>query len=160
MSVGFEIGWIIVALLAGAAMTYAWLKRDSRKASISQSPMPHVPEPSPAAPEPTVITGSINVSRPARHTVEGLEIQYGPRGLVRSVRVGAMNAEHKELLLTMDEIAWRTLPNSHKQEVLAAARSTWAAKMCPDGTDIAYVIVKTECGDVVGRADPHSLTIL
>ena len=104
--------------------------------------------------------GSVNVVRPNARSVEGLEIQYQHSGLVRSVRVGAMNCEHKELLLTMDDVAWRAMPNAQKQEVLAAARSTWAAKMCPGGPDIAYVVVKTDCGDVVGRASPRSVTIL
>ncbi|MFN2450073.1 MAG: hypothetical protein ABR508_09875 [Candidatus Baltobacteraceae bacterium] len=107
-----------------------------------------------------VVTGVVNITRPQAHTVEGLEIQYGPQGLVRSVRVGAMNVEHKELLLVMDSVVWRTLPNAHKQEVLTAARSTWAAKMCPHGPDIAYVVLKTERGDVVGRADPQHVTLV
>jgi hypothetical protein len=103
---------------------------------------------------------AVNISRPYTHTVEGLEIQYQAQGLVRSVRVGAMNSEHKELLMTMDAVAWRALPNAQKQEVLAAARSTWASKMCPDGPDIAYVVLKTETGEIIGRADPHSVRIL
>ena len=107
----------------------------------------------------TVVKGAVSINRPSARSVEGLEIQYGTEGLVRSVRVGAMNVEHKELLLVMDSVVWGTLPNSHKQEVLAAARSTWAAKMCPTGPDIAYVVVKTERGEVVGRADPRSVTI-
>jgi hypothetical protein len=101
----------------------------------------------------------MQILRPNAHTVEGLEIQYNAEGLVRSVRVGAMNSEHKELLLTMDAVAWSALPNAHKQEVLAAARSTWAAKMCPEGPDIAYVTVRTDGGEIVGRADPHSVRI-
>lgn len=107
----------------------------------------------------SVVKGAVSVNRPSARSVEGLEIQYGPEGLVRSVRVGAMNVEHKELLLVMDSVVWGTLPNAHKQEVLAAARSTWAAKMCPTGPDIAYVVIKTERGEVVGRADPRSVTI-
>lgn len=105
------------------------------------------------------VSGSVSVHRPDARTVEGLEIRYDSSGLVRSVRVGAMNSEHKELLLTMDEVAWRALPNAQKQEVLTAARSTWARKMCPDGPDIAYVVVQTDRGEVVGRADPRSVTI-
>jgi hypothetical protein len=89
-----------------------------------------------------------------------LEIRYGQDALVRSARVGAMNSEHKELLLTMDELQWNRLPNSQKQEVLAAARSTWAEKICRDGPDIAYLIVQTQGGRIVGRADPHSVTVL
>lgn len=107
-----------------------------------------------------VVTGAVSIVRPQSHTVEGLEIQYGAQGLVRSVRVGAMNVEHKELLLVMDSVVWEPLPNAQKQEVLAVARSTWAAKMCPDGPDIAYVIVKTELGRVVGRADPRAVTLV
>lgn len=107
-----------------------------------------------------VVTGAVSIVRPQSHTVEGLEIQYGPQGLVRSVCVGAMNVEHKELLLVMDSIVWSSLPNAQKQEVLAAARSTWAAKMCPSGPDIAYVVVKTERGQIVGRADPRSVTLV
>ena len=71
-----------------------------------------------------------------------------------------MNCEHKELLLTMDGVAWSAMPNAQKQEVLAAARSTWASKMCPAGPDIAYVIVKTECGEIVGRASPRTVSIV
>lgn len=110
------------------------------------------------SPVPTV-TGTVSVHRPSASSVEGLEIRYGEHGLVKSVRVGAMNSEHKELLLVMDEVAWRALPNTQKQEVLTAARSTWAKKMCPDGPDIAYVVVQTEHGRIVGRADPRSVTI-
>ena len=109
---------------------------------------------------PRVERGTINIVRPSTKSVEGLEIQYERYGLVRSVRVGAMNSEHKELLLTMDTVAWTTMPNAQKQEVLAAARSTWAARMCPDGPDIAYVIVKTDAGDIVGRASPRSVTLV
>lgn len=101
-----------------------------------------------------------SVIRPNVNTVEGLEIQYQRSGIVRSVRVGAMNCEHKELLLTMDEVAWNAMPNAQKQEVLAAARSTWASRMCPAGPDIAYVVIKTECGEIVGRASPRTVTIL
>jgi hypothetical protein len=71
-----------------------------------------------------------------------------------------MNSEHKELVLTMDEAQWNRLPNSQKQEVLAAARSTWAEKICGSGPDIAYLVVKTEHGQIVGRADPHCVTVL
>lgn len=120
------------------------------------SPKPETPAPQPTVP---VISGTMQILRPNAHTVEGLEIQYNAEGLVRSVRVGAMNSEHKELLLTMDAVAWSALPNAHKQEVLAAARSTWAAKMCPEGPDIAYVTVRTDGGEIVGRADPHSVRI-
>jgi hypothetical protein len=60
----------------------------------------------------------------------------------------------------MDEVQWRALPNAQKQEVLAAARSTWAQKMCGDGPDIAYVVMKTERGEIIGRADPHSVTVI
>jgi len=115
------------------------------------------------APDPasaSVVRGSVDIVRPNPATVEGLEIRYAPEGLVRSVRIGALNSEHKELLLTMDTVAWQALPNSQKQEVLAVARSTWAAKMCPDGPDIAYVVLKTEAGEIVGRADPHSVRII
>lgn len=102
----------------------------------------------------------VEIVRPNRNSIEGLEIRYAADALVRSARVGAMNSEHKELLLTMDEVQWHSLPNAQKQEVLAAARSTWAAKMCPAGPDIAYVVVKTERGEIVGRADPRSVTVL
>lgn len=110
--------------------------------------MPPVMDPPPA------------VARPPHGGVEGLEISYAGQGFVRSIRVCAMNAEHKELMLTMDEAQWRGLSNAGKQEVLAAARSTWAAKMCAQGPDIAYVVMRTECGEIVGRGDPHRLTVL
>lgn len=141
----------VVALCAGALIAYAWsqLRTANELRRRDDAPKPV-----------RVVTGAVNIVRPQTHTVEGLEIQYGPQGLVRSVRVGAMNVEHKELLLTMDSVVWRTLPNAQKQEVLAAARSTWASKMCPSGPDIAYVIVKDEFGEVVGRADPRAVTLL
>ena len=142
---------IAVSACAAAVLTYAWMRIASRPEKAV------VPVP---ARMPRAVTGSVSVLRPHGHTVEGLEIQYAPSSLVRSVRVGAMNSEHKELLLTMDAIMWQTMPNAQKQEVLAAARSTWAEKMCPSGPDIAYVIFKTEAGNVVGRADPRCVTIL
>jgi hypothetical protein len=111
-------------------------------------------------PAPTVSTGEVRVLHRNGTSVEGLEIRYASDALVRAVRVGAMNSEHKELLLTMDEVQWRALPNAQKQEVLAAARSTWAQKMCGDGPDIAYVVMKTERGEIIGRADPHSVTVI
>lgn len=142
--------WIALAIAAAAALgAYALRARTPAKA-VAVSP-----QPAPAQ----AVTGSVSVHRPNSGTVEGLEITYGEHGLVRSVRVGAMNSEHKELLLVMDEVAWRALPNSQKQEVLTVARSTWAKKMCPAGPDIAYVVLKTERGEIVGRADPRSVTI-
>ena len=122
----------------------------------------HVLSPAQAPFPPRVIRGSVpcNVIRRSALSVEGLEIQYDRSNLVRSVCVGAMNSEHKELLLTMDAVQWQTLTNAGKQEVLAAARSTWAAKMCSDGPDVAALIVKTDDGTVVGRADPHSVTLV
>jgi hypothetical protein len=110
-------------------------------------------------PAPRVDVGEVRLVRPNPRSVEGLEIRYNSDALVRAVQVGAMNSEHKELLLTMDAVQWSQLPNAQKQEVLAAARSTWAAKMCGDGPDIAYVVMKTERGEIVGRADPHSVTV-
>jgi hypothetical protein len=132
------LGLAALALCAGAAIR--------ARRSTTKEPVP-------------TVTGTVTLHRPNAGTVEGLEIRYGEHGLVKSVRVGAMNSEHKELLLTMDEVAWRALPNSQKQEVLTAARSTWAKKMCPDGPDIAYVVVQTEHGRIVGRADPRTVTI-
>lgn len=146
--------WILVGVCAGALFSYAVSVFVARRRSKQPKLKLH------STIGPAVFKGSVNIVRPNTQTVEGLEIQYGSEGLVRSVRVGAMNSEHKELLLTMDPDAWDTMPNAQKQEVLAAARSTWAAKMCANGPDIAYVIVKTEMGNVVGRADPHSVTIL
>ncbi len=133
-----------------------WTRRPDAQSGVDTPPStpPEMPRLVP------VVTGAVSISRPQAHTVEGLEIQYGPQGLVRSVRVGAMNVEHKELLLVMDSAVWSGLPNAHKQEVLAAARSTWAAKMCPSGPDIAYVVVKTELGQIVGRADPRAVTLV
>lgn len=121
----------------------------------------HDEKPAEAAPvHARVTSGEVRIVHSNPGTVEGLEIRYGPEALVRAVRVGAMNSEHKELLMTMDEVQWRTLPNAQKQEVLAAARSTWAQKMCGEGPDIAYVVMKTEHGEIIGRADPHSVTVL
>lgn len=148
--------WAVVVVLAALAVY-----------GRSRALRPRVPVPAPLA-QPAVnaaplrvpaTTGAVSISRPNAASVEGLEITYGENGLVRSVRVGAMNSEHKELLLTMDEVAWRALPNSQKQEVLTVARSTWAKKMCPSGPDIAYVVLQTERGEIVGRADPQRVQI-
>lgn len=136
---------VVVAAIAGAAIAYALMRR--RESARPAAPVP-------------VASGEIQFVRPNPGSVEGLEIRYGPEALVRAVRVGAMNSEHKELLLTMDEAQWERLPNAQKQEVLAAARSTWASKMCAAGPDIAYVVLKTERGEIIGRADPHSVTVL
>ncbi len=144
MSLGFDIGGAILVALAVAATTLFFARKRERK---SQEPA-------------RAITGEAQFTRPDPGTVEGLEIRYGSDALVRSVRVGAMNCEHKELLLTMDAVQWNSLQNAQKQEVLAAARSTWASKMCAAGPDIAYVVVKTDQGRIVGRADPHSVTVL
>lgn len=141
------LGWVLLA--AAAVVTFGWLW-SIRRVEAAQ------PKPAPAR----AVKEAVSIHRPLGTSVEGLEIQYGPRDLVRSVRVGAMNDEHKELLLTMDAKLWRTLPNAHKQEVLTAARATWAAKMCTQGDDIAYVVIQTDSGEIVGRADPHSVFVL
>jgi hypothetical protein len=147
---GQQLVLLIAGVCVGAVLTYAWFRvRAAQNVAVAAAPT--------TAP---VVKDAVNISRPYTHTVEGLEIQYEAQGLVRSVRVGAMNSEHKELLMTMDAVSWRALPNAQKQEVLAAARSTWASKMCPDGPDIAYVVLKTETGEIIGRADPHSVRIL
>jgi len=119
-----------------------------------------VPPPPAPAPAQRARVGEVQLVHPKPGSVEGLEIRYSSDALVRAVRVGAMNCEHKELLLTMDAMQWSRLPNAQKQEVLAAARSTWAAKMCGDGPDIAYVVMETDRGEIVGRADPHHVTVL
>lgn len=139
--------WIALAVVAIAGFAVVAARRSRAPAAAPESSRP------------PVVRESISVHRPNTQNVEGLEIQYGDAGIVRSVRVGAMNCEHKELLLTMDEVAWRALPNTQKQEVLTVARCTWAKKMCPEGPDIAYVVVQTERGEVVGRADPSRVQI-
>ena len=146
------LAWLALSLAVGLVVYAAFI---AKRAPKHVAPLQHLPRPEPIA---RVEQGTVNVVRPARG-VEGLEIQYERSGIVRSVRVGAMNCEHKELLLTMDGTRWKTLTNAGKQEVLAAARSTWAAKMCPSGPDIAYVVIETEKGEIVGRADPRSVTI-
>ena len=150
MLLGLEVAAGVVVAGAIAAM-FAWARR-------SRTTQQRVPE-APVTPV-RVTSGEVHIVHSQPGTVEGLEIRYGPEALVRAVRVGAMNSEHKELLMTMDEVQWRALPNAQKQEVLAAARSTWAQRMCGDGPDIAYVVMKTESGQIVGRADPHSVTVL
>lgn len=149
--------WIWAVLALAVLVLYAGSRKARRRASVPAPTEPAVVTPV-AKPVPTT-TGAVSISRPNAGSVEGLEISYGENGLVRSVRVGAMNSEHKELLLTMDEVAWRALPNSQKQEVLTVARSTWAKKMCPAGPDIAYVVLQTERGEIVGRADPQRVQI-
>ncbi len=147
--------WAVLALALLAAF-YAGSRKSRPRALV---PAPVEPAVKPAVTPVPATTGAVSISRPNAGSVEGLEISYGENGLVRSVRVGAMNSEHKELLLTMDEVAWRALPNSQKQEVLTVARSTWAKKMCPAGPDIAYVVLQTERGEIVGRADPQRVQI-
>lgn len=149
MLAGFEIAG--AAALAAVAGLLLWFGRGTR----ATAPAAGVPLEPPQAPAPEV-----QLVRPNPTSLEGLEIRYSPDALVRAARVGAMNSEHKELLLTMDDVQWQSLPNAQKQEVLAAARSTWASKMCAQGPDIAYVVIKTERGEIVGRADPHSVTVL
>lgn len=155
---GSTLVWSISGLCAAVLFLYGVLSR--RRASARAEGSCNAQEPQPRPQFPSAITGTVDIVRPHSHTVEGLEIRYGTEGMVRSVRVGAMNSEHKELLLTMDAVAWRALPNAHKQQVLTAARTTWASKMCAEGPDIAYVIMKTEAGEVIGRAAPHSVTII
>lgn len=152
MLLGIEVA--VIVMLA-SAVAFAAGKR-----LRPTTPAVTAPEPAPLIVPAHVTSDEVQLLRPNPGSVEGLEIRYGSDALVRAVRVGAMNCEHKELLLTMDEVQWKSLPNSQKQEVLAAARSTWAAKMCAVGPDIAYVVVKTERGEIVGRADPHSVTVL
>ena len=154
LTLGFEIAGSIAAAAIVAA-GFAARRRSTAKPAITPQPAA-APVPQPVR----VTSGEVQLVRPNAGSVEGLEIRYGEDGLVRSARVGAMNSEHKELLLTMDETQWNRLPNSQKQEVLAAARSTWAEKICKEGPDIAYLIVKTERGQTVGRADPHNVTVL
>lgn len=156
MAASLVILWFIAGACAAGLIAFIIVEVSSHRAQ-QQASTPPAQVRNDGVP---VVTGAVNIVRPRAHTVEGLEIQYGPQGLVRSVCVGAMNVEHKELLLVMDSVVWGGLPNAQKQEVLAAARSTWASKMCPTGPDIAYVIVKTERGQVVGRADPRSVIIV
>lgn len=153
--VGFEVaGMVLLAGIAAVAAANRFSRvrvpQGATVGAVARSPVPAM----------RVTTDEVELVRPNPGTVEGLEIRYGSDALVRAVRVGAMNSEHKELLLTMDDLQWKSLPNAQKQEVLAAARSTWAAKMCAAGPDIAYVVMKTERGEIVGRADPHSVTVL
>ena len=158
MSIAVLVAASLLVAFGFAGIVYAW--RSSKvPASVPAPPIP-AEIPRTQTDRERSDRGSINIIRPETPGVEGLEIQYLRAGIVRSVRVGAMNCEHKELLLTMDALAWSAMPNAQKQEVLAAARSTWAAKMCPAGPDIAYVVVKTERGEVVGRASPRTVSII
>lgn len=158
---GMLLLWLCAGVCIGVASSFSVMFARKRFRRRTRLKFRTVQTHAAAAPAPPpVVRGSVDIVRPNPGTVEGLEIRYAPDGLVRSVRIGALNSEHKELLLTMDTVAWQALPNSHKQEVLAVARSTWAAKMCPDGPDIAYVVLRTEAGEIVGRADPHSVRIL
>lgn len=148
---GLEIaGAVALAAVVAAGIVF------KRSSGAHEAQPAAQPAPIPAR----VTSGAVEIVRPNPSGVEGLEVRYGPDALVRAVRVGAMNCEHKELLLTMDDVRWSALPNAQKQEVLAAARSTWAAKMCEHGPDIAYVVMQTERGEIVGRADPHSVRVL
>lgn len=150
---------VAIVIAVAALVTLGIVLRNRTKAAPAPLPQ-HNGAPKPATVRSRVTAGEVALVRPNPETVEGLEIRYGQDALVRSARVGAMNSEHKELLLTMDALQWNRLPNSQKQEVLAAARSTWAEKICGAGPDIAYLTVQTEGGQIVGRADPHSVTVL
>jgi hypothetical protein len=153
--VGVEVaGAAAIAAIAAAGL--ATRRRAKAPATAEQPAPPVAPQPAPVR----VRTGETHIVRPSSSSVEGLEIRYAENSLVRTARVGAMNSEHKELLLVMDETQWNSLPTAQKQEVLAAARSTWAEKMCSSGPDIAYVVVKTDRGEIVGRAGPRSVTVL
>lgn len=157
MTLGFELA----GTLAAAAIVAAGIaarRRAKTPAPLAQ-PAPRTVR-APLRETARVTSGEVQFVRPNPGSIEGLEIRYAENALVRAARVGAMNSEHKELLLTMDETQWNLLPNAQKQEVLAAARSTWAEKICSGGPDIAYLIVKTERGQIVGRADPHTVTVL
>lgn len=147
----------VAAMVFSVAALVVLLARTSKRTSVPPAPEQNNPQRAPAA-----IRGEVPMTIVRRHadSVEGLEIQYGERSLVRAVRVGAMNCEHKELLLTMDAAQWNVMTNAAKQEVLAAARSTWAAKMCPSGPDIAYVVIQTDGGAIVGRADPSTVHVV
>jgi hypothetical protein len=145
--VGYALLVLAVIAALGAAVFAFRVLRSRRVAAVPQPPV-------------QVTRGEVQLVRPNPRTVEGMEIRYGADGLVRAVRVGAMNSEHKELMLTMDGMQWNRMPNAQKQEVVAAARSTWAEKMCGAGPDIAYLVVQTEAGDIVARAGPHSVTVL
>lgn len=145
-----------MAIAAVAAAGFASRFRAKPAARVAQPVKSAAPVRTPVR----VHSGEVGIVRPNSGTIEGLEIRYARDALVRAARVGAMNSEHKELLLTMDEAQWNALPNAQKQEVIAAARATWAEKMCGDGPDIAYVVVQNERGEVVGRGDPRSVTVL
>jgi hypothetical protein len=153
-------GAILLAAIACVVLLYVFsFRSDPQPVAPAAAVPPHEPLFQSKPEHARVTSGEVELVRPKSGGVEGMEIRYGCEGIIRAVRVGAMNAEHKELLLTMDELQWRQLPNAQKQEVVAAARSTWAAKMCANGPDIAYVVVKTERGEIVGRASPSSVTI-
>lgn len=157
MLLGFEVAGLVLFAAAAGVVAGRHFSRTRTVPAVEETAPAITPV---AAAAVKSSSGEVQLVRPNPGTVEGLEIRYGEDALVRAVRVGAMNCEHKELLLTMDDVQWKSLPNAQKQEVLAAARSTWAAKMCGAGPDIAYVVVKTERGEIVGRADPHSVTVL
>jgi hypothetical protein len=151
-------GAVLLAAIACTALMYA-LSFNRQPAAAIPVPVPPQPQPQMQPERVRVTSGEVELVRPNRESVEGMEIRYGRDGLILAVRVGAMNVEHKELMLTLDEVQWRRLPNAQKQEIVAAARSTWAAKMCANGPDIAYVVVKTERGEIVGRGSPSRVTI-
>jgi len=107
-------------------------------------------------PSPTLPAGRRAV---IRGSVEGLEMNLDKGGVVRSARVAAMNDEHRELVLVVNQAKWEALSAAARQQAAIAARATWAAKVCNAGPDIAYVTIVTDEGDMVAQADPRSVRV-
>jgi hypothetical protein len=93
----------------------------------------------------------------AAHLAEGATQTFGPQDVLRRLRVGAMNIEHREILAVVDKKAWMSLSNGGRQAVTSMLRASWASRVCPQELDIAYLTVQTDDGEVVARAGPHSL---
>ena len=128
-----------------AAVVTIETKVRAEKADASWEP----PSPTLAAVRRAVIRGS----------VEGLEMNLDKGGVVRSARVAAMNDEHRELVLVVNQAKWEALSAAARQQAAIAARATWAAKVCNAGPDIAYVTIVTDEGDMVAQADPRSVRV-
>jgi len=54
---------------------------------------------------------------------------------------------------------WIALSAAARQQAAIAARATWAAKVCSNGPDVAYVTIVTDAGDMVAQADPRAIRV-
>lgn len=147
----------VVACLCTALMLAAHAKsRQARVVTIATQPAAEKADAAWEPPSPTLAAGR---RAAIRGSVEGLEMNLDKGGVVRRARVAAMNDEHRELVLVVNQAKWEALSAAARQQAAIAARTTWAAKVCGAGPDIAYVTIVTDEGDMVAQADPRSVRV-